>query len=59
MGTCIVCGVDGSGGGWRAASVAASLARTLRLPAVLVHVREDLGVSSFGGDVDSVPEDDA
>ena len=45
MGTCIVCGVDGSGGGWRATSVAASLARTLRLPAVLVHVREDLGVS--------------
>ena len=49
MGTCIVCGVDGSGGGWRAASVAAGLARTLRLPAVLVHVREDLGVSPVSG----------
>ena len=49
MGTCIVCGVDGSGGGWRAAWVAASLARTLRLPAVLVHVTEDLGVSPVSG----------
>jgi nucleotide-binding universal stress UspA family protein len=40
MGNCIVCGVDGSGGGWRAASVAAGLARKLDLAAVLVHTRE-------------------
>jgi nucleotide-binding universal stress UspA family protein len=40
VGNCIVCGVDGSGGGWRAASVTAGLARALDLATVLVHSRE-------------------
>jgi nucleotide-binding universal stress UspA family protein len=49
MGNCIVCGVDGSGGGWRAASVAAGLARNLDLAAVLVHAREGRGASPLSG----------
>jgi nucleotide-binding universal stress UspA family protein len=39
----MVCGVDGSGGGWPAASVAASLARALNVRAVIVHATEEAG----------------
>jgi nucleotide-binding universal stress UspA family protein len=49
MGNRIVCGVDGSGGGWRAASVTASLARNLDLAAVLVHCREGNSRSPLSG----------
>jgi nucleotide-binding universal stress UspA family protein len=49
MSTCIVCGIDGSGAGWRAAMVTATLARRLRLPAVLVHVTEDVEGSHASG----------
>jgi nucleotide-binding universal stress UspA family protein len=44
---CMVCGVDGSGAGWPAASVAADLARTLKARAVVVHAMEDVGRPLF------------
>jgi nucleotide-binding universal stress UspA family protein len=48
MSTSIVCGIDGSGGGWRAVSVAAALARALDVRAVMLHVMEDSHTSAFG-----------
>lgn len=47
MNACMVCGVDGSGAGWPAASVAAGLARTLNTRAVVVHAMEDVGRPLF------------
>lgn len=49
MSTSIVCGIDGSAGGWRAVSVAAGLARALDVRAVMLHVIEDGHTSAFGG----------
>jgi nucleotide-binding universal stress UspA family protein len=48
MSTSIVCGIDGSGGAWRAVSVAAALARALDVRAVMLHVMEDGHTSAFG-----------